>query len=67
MLNNTDLQITVIGAGHGGKAMAADLAVHGYSVRLYNRTYQNIEVIAAAAGSKSSWKTGSSSSARSAW
>jgi opine dehydrogenase len=49
MLNN-DLQITVIGAGHGGKAMAADLAVHGYSVCLYNRTYQNIEVIAARRG-----------------
>lgn len=49
MLNN-DLQITVIGAGHGGKAMAADLAVHGYAVRLYNRTYQNIEVIAARRG-----------------
>lgn len=49
MLNN-DLQIAVIGAGHGGKAMAADLAVHGYAVRLYNRTYENIEVIAARRG-----------------
>jgi 3-hydroxyisobutyrate dehydrogenase-like beta-hydroxyacid dehydrogenase len=28
----------VIGAGHGGKAMAADLAAKGFSVKLYNRT-----------------------------
>jgi opine dehydrogenase len=47
MNHQTDLQITVIGAGHGGKAMAADVAVHGYAVRLFNRTQQNIEVIAA--------------------
>jgi opine dehydrogenase len=44
------LQITIIGAGHGGKAMAADLAIRGFAVRLYNRTYHNIEVIAARHG-----------------
>jgi opine dehydrogenase len=36
---------TVIGAGHGGKAMAAHLALMGSSVTLYNRTPEHIEVI----------------------
>ncbi len=36
---------TVIGAGHGGKAMAAHLALLGFSVTLYNRTAANIELI----------------------
>lgn len=35
----------VIGAGHGGKAMAAHLALMGFPVRLYNRTSENIQVI----------------------
>jgi len=38
-------KITVIGAGHGGKAMAAHLALMGFSVTLYNRTPENIEII----------------------
>lgn len=40
-----DLRITVIGAGHGGKSMAADMANRGFSVTLYNRTEANIEAI----------------------
>ncbi|MFZ6027702.1 MAG: NAD/NADP octopine/nopaline dehydrogenase family protein [Chloroflexota bacterium] len=36
---------TVIGAGHGGKAMAAHLALMGFSVTLWNRTFEHIEVI----------------------
>ncbi|MBN1139757.1 MAG: NAD/NADP octopine/nopaline dehydrogenase family protein [Anaerolineae bacterium] len=36
----------VIGAGHGGKAMAADLAARGFSVNLYNRTPEHITEIA---------------------
>ena len=36
----------VIGAGHGGKAMAADLAAKGFSVKLYNRTPEHITEIA---------------------
>ena len=36
----------VIGAGNGGKAMAAYLALLGMKVALYNRTYAHIEVIA---------------------
>jgi opine dehydrogenase len=37
--------ITVIGAGHGGKAMAAEMASRNFNVTLYNRTSQKIEVI----------------------
>ena len=36
---------TVIGAGHGGKAMAAHLALMGFNVALYNRTFDHIEAI----------------------
>jgi opine dehydrogenase len=45
-----ELQIAVIGAGHGGKSMAADLASRGYAVRLYNRSYEHIEAIALRGG-----------------
>ncbi|MEB2287987.1 MAG: NAD/NADP octopine/nopaline dehydrogenase family protein [Anaerolineae bacterium] len=45
-----ELQIAVIGAGHGGKAMAAEMAVRGYTVRLYNRSYEHIEDITARGG-----------------
>jgi opine dehydrogenase len=37
---------TVIGAGHGGKAMAAHLALMGLNVTLYNRTFDHIQSIA---------------------
>ena len=36
---------TVVGAGHGGKSMAAHLALMGKEVTLYNRTFSHIEVI----------------------
>ena len=36
---------TIIGAGHGGKAMAAHLALLGKEVTLYNRTDSHIEII----------------------
>jgi len=39
-------RFTVIGAGHGGKAMAADLAARGFAVQLYNRTAERISEIA---------------------
>ena len=39
------LNFAVIGAGHGGKAMAAHLALMGFSVSLYNRTHSHIEVV----------------------
>jgi len=53
-----DLQITIIGAGHDGKAMAADLAIRGYAVRLYNRTYEHIQTIAARGGIELALETG---------
>ncbi|MCU0522549.1 MAG: NAD/NADP octopine/nopaline dehydrogenase family protein [Anaerolineae bacterium] len=39
------LKITVIGAGHGGKSMAAEMAVRGFPVTLFNRTEASIEAI----------------------
>ena len=41
---------TVIGAGHGGRAMAAHLALMGFEVALYNRTPDHIEGIKARKG-----------------
>ena len=41
-----DTRYTVIGAGHGGKAMAADLAAKGFAVILYNRSVERISEIA---------------------
>ncbi len=40
----------VIGAGHGGKAMAAHLGLMGFPVTLYNRTASHVEVIKARGG-----------------
>ena len=41
---------TVIGAGHGGKAMAAHLALMGFRVTLYNRTPDHVAAIKARGG-----------------
>jgi opine dehydrogenase len=41
----TTEKYTVIGAGHGGKAMAAHLAIMGAEVALWNRTFDHISVI----------------------
>lgn len=50
---------TVIGAGNGGKAMAAHLALMGYRVALYNRTFDHIAAIKAGEGIKlKSYKNG---------
>ena len=38
-------RFTVIGAGHGGKAMAAHLALLGFPVTLFNRTAENVAAI----------------------
>jgi len=40
-----DTKYTVIGAGHGGRAMAAHLALMGFPVTLYNRTPAHVAVI----------------------
>ena len=44
---DTKTRYVVIGAGHGGKAMAAHLALMGFPVTLYNRTPENVAVIKA--------------------
>jgi opine dehydrogenase len=41
---------TVFGAGHGGRAMAAHLALMGFEVALYNRTPDHIQGIKARKG-----------------
>ena len=43
-------RITIIGAGNGGKAMAAHLAIMGAKVTLFNRTWKNIESISERGG-----------------
>jgi len=44
------MNYTVIGAGHGGKAMAAHLALMGFRVTLYNRTFEHIAALKARGG-----------------
>ena len=41
---------TVIGAGHGGKAMTAHLALMGLNVTLYNRTFDHVAALKARGG-----------------
>src|SRR5512135_3536456 len=43
-------RFTVIGAGHGGKAMAAHLALMGFAVTLFNRTPERVAAIALRGG-----------------
>lgn len=38
-------RFAVLGAGHGGKAMAAHLSIMGAEVTLYNRTWLHVEAI----------------------
>ncbi len=47
---NAPEKYTVIGAGHGGKAMAAHLALMGFHVTLYNRTFDHIALLKARGG-----------------
>jgi len=39
------VRVTVVGAGHGGRGLAAYLSLHGYEVTLYNRTLSNVDAI----------------------
>jgi opine dehydrogenase len=50
MIMDCPSNYTVIGAGHGGKTMAAYLALSGKKVTLYNRTYEHVKMIAARGG-----------------
>lgn len=47
---NEATRYTVIGAGNGGKAMAAHLALMGAEVTLYNRTFSHIDMISRRSG-----------------
>ena len=47
---STPENYTVIGAGHGGKAMTAHLALMGLRVTLYNRTFDHIAALKARGG-----------------
>jgi opine dehydrogenase len=47
---STPENYTVIGAGHGGKAMASHLALMGLRVTLYNRTFDHIAALKARGG-----------------
>ena len=49
-MNKIETRYTVIGAGNGGKAMAAHLAIMGFEVTLYNRTPEKIAAIQARGG-----------------
>jgi len=44
------MKISVIGAGNGGKAMAAHLALLDFDVTLFNRTAEKVQVIAQLGG-----------------
>lgn len=46
----TNQKFAIIGAGNGGKAMAAHLALMGFGVALYNRTLDHIAEIKARGG-----------------
>lgn len=48
-MTNTQ-RYSVLGAGHGGRAMAAHLALMGFDVALYNRTPEHVEGIKARNG-----------------
>ncbi len=44
------MNISIIGAGNGGQAMAAHFSLLGHKVRLYNRWLKDIEVIKSLGG-----------------
>jgi opine dehydrogenase len=41
-MEKSEIKIAVLGAGHGGSAMAGHLAIMGYNVNLYNRNEERI-------------------------
>ncbi len=47
---NSTPKFAVVGAGHGGKAMAAHLALMGFETALWNRTFDHISVVKARGG-----------------
>jgi opine dehydrogenase len=55
---NEKNRFTIIGAGGGGRAMAAHLAIMGYSVALYNRSPEHLEGIKKRGGIELEWRGG---------
>jgi opine dehydrogenase len=49
-MSNSSIRYTVIGAGNGGKAMAAHLALMDFEVTLFNRTPENVAAIKSRGG-----------------
>lgn len=49
-MNSNLPNFCVLGAGHGGQALAGHLALLGFNVSLYNRTFARIKPIAALGG-----------------
>src|SRR5512147_729297 len=47
---NGPSRFTIVGAGNGGRAMAAHLAILGAEVTLFNRTWEHITFIAQRGG-----------------
>src|SRR3990172_11566594 len=43
-------KVTILGAGHGGTAMAGHLSLMGFDVSLYNRSPERLRAIQAAGG-----------------
>ena len=64
---NTATRFTVIGAGHGGKAMAAHLALMGFKITLYNRTFDHIEAIRQTGRDRAGMRRRRSASALASW
>jgi opine dehydrogenase len=50
LVNNDSVKFAVLGAGHGGTAMAGHLSLMGFDVSLYNRNPERLKPIAAAGG-----------------
>lgn len=58
-MNDKETRFTVIGAGHGGKAMAGHLALMGFPTTLFNRTPERIAAIRLRGGIDLECDTGS--------
>lgn len=50
MITNDSVKFAVLGAGHGGTAMAGHLSLMGFDVSLYNRNPERLRPISAAGG-----------------
>jgi len=49
-VNSRQTKFAVVGAGHGGLAMAGALALKGYAVNLFNKSFERIKFVKMAGG-----------------